>query len=53
MNGKIKIELEISVRHPSKNIKQAVGNASLKFRKEVWARDTNLETINIEWIYNP
>lgn len=47
---KIKIELEIPVKHPSKNIKQAVKSASLKFRREVWSRDTNLETIKIEMV---
>lgn len=49
--GKLKIELEIPVIYPSRNIKQAVENASLKYRREVMAKDINLETINIEMVF--
>lgn len=47
---KLKSELEIAVRHLSRNIKQTVENASLKFRRVVCIRDINLEIISIEMI---
>lgn len=48
---KLKIEVDVSVRHASRNIKQAVENASLKFTKEVWTGGINLETISIEMVF--
>lgn len=48
---KLKTEFEIPVRHPSRNIKQAVENESITFRIEVWTRNRNLETINVEMVF--
>lgn len=38
------VDLKMPVRHPSRNVQEAFGYASLKFQVELWATATELRT---------